>query len=431
MFPTYDSVKVTDFSPQALTGVPGFNRAQKAKNAQRQIQVSECMTMWAEFLDGKLSPHLMREALMPSDEYAIERLSRIAPSIFNEAMGLGDFTNLTTYALDRMMERNYATYPKVYPQFCKVRNNIRDFRQVEKWVHDGGEGVYYAVGELEGFNRSRSKTAKATYGVGKYEKGMQISWEAVINDDMEIFRELPQRLVEGGVRTIEQFALSLVASSTGPNSSLYGSAIATLDGGTIDNRIKNAAATANVTLSIQNVLTALGAFMNQATYEGRPINLATDKIVIMVGDGVLYNTLMNIINLNQITTQLAAMGGKPSGTAGGYPDIALQGRNWISANIQPVYAPELRNVVTSNLATSWWIFAQPATRTTVEVGFLNGYESPQLYRKLPNTARVSGGTVEELGDFEIMGTEFKGLVVFGGTRFDPRATMASDGTGGA
>jgi hypothetical protein len=41
---------------------------------------------------------------------------------------------------------------------------------------------------------------------------------------------------------------------------------------------------------------------------------------------------------------------------------------------------------------------------------------------------VGGGSADELGDFEIMGTEFKGLTVFGGTRMDARSTVASDGT---
>jgi hypothetical protein len=419
MFPTYDQTKISDFSPQALTNVPGFNRIRKQLNAKRQVQVAECSAVWANFLQGKVNPFLMKEALNPTSDFAYNELARMAPSIFNEAMGLGDFTNLTTYVLDRMMEKNYATYPKVYTQFAKVNSNIRDFRTVERWAHDGGEGVYYQVGELEGFNRSRTKTSKWTYSVAKYEKGMQVSWEAVINDDMNTFQELPQRLVEGGVRTVEQFALGLVADSSGPHASLYGSAIATSDGGTIDNRLTNGA-TVNAPLSAAALQAGLGQLMNQATYEGRPINVATDKLVVMVGDGILYNLLRNILSTDLIATTNAAFGGASG--------IEMRTKNWVAANIVPVYAPELRNIVTSNLSTSWWIFAQPETRPVVEIGFLSGFQSPQLYRKLPNTVRVGGGSADELGDFEIMGTEFKGLTVFGGTRMDARSTVASDGT---
>jgi hypothetical protein len=160
--------------------------------------------------------------------------------------------------------------------------------------------------------------------------------------------------------------------------------------------------------------------MNQATYEGRPINVATDKLVVMVGDGILYNLLRNILSTDLIATTNAAFGGASG--------IEMRTKNWVAANIVPVYAPELRNIVTSNLSTSWWIFAQPETRPVVEIGFLSGFQSPQLYRKLPNTVRVGGGSADELGDFEIMGTEFKGLTVFGGTRMDARSTVASDGT---
>jgi hypothetical protein len=50
------------------------------------------------------------------------------------------------------------------------------------------------VGELEGFNRDKVDTSKYTYTVAKYEGGDQISWEAVINDDMEMFADIPKRL---------------------------------------------------------------------------------------------------------------------------------------------------------------------------------------------------------------------------------------------
>jgi hypothetical protein len=248
------------------------------------------------------------------------------------------------------------------------------------------------------------------------------------------FHDVPKRLTTGGIRTVEQFWCSLIAGSTGPLAAFFGTAISLVTGGTIKNVIDLSSVSTgtftgqnNPPLTVLNLILASGFFMNQLTFEGRPINPNADELVIVVGDGILYQTLMNIINTNEIaSTVLGGTKASSSVTA----DLSLRAKNWISGRIRPVFAPELRNIVTTNLATSWWMFAKPGTgRPAIELGFLSGYEAPQLFRKLPNTVRVSGGSVDELGDFETMGTELKGLVVFGGTRMDPRMAMASNGTG--
>jgi hypothetical protein len=68
-------------------------------------------------------------------------------------------------------------------------------------------------------------------------------------------------------------------------------------------------------------------------------------------------------------------------------------------------------------------------RPALEVGFLQGFAEPQLYQKLANTVRVGGAVDQTAGDFGTMSQEYKGVVVFGGTRLDPKCTVASEGDG--
>jgi hypothetical protein len=334
------------------------------------------------------------------------------------------------------MYENYAKFPKTYQEVCKIHNSVRDFRAVERWQTDGLEGPYQKVGEMAGFNRSKEKTGKYGYQVYKYEKGAQISWEATVNDDMQQFLDVPERLAEGGIRTIEQFWLSLIAGAAGPNTAFYGTAIALATGGTLKNIVDLSGYSTgsftgqnNPPITALNIILAAGLFMNQMTAEGRPINIADDTLNIVVADGVLLQTLNHIINTDQIVTTV--LGGTKASSAV-TSDLAMMAKNWIRGRIKPIYAPELRNIMSSNSATSWWMFARPGSgRPAIELGFLKDVgEAPQLYRKLPNTVRVGGGgSVDEFGDFETMATELKGLVVFGGTTVDPRMTMASNGTG--
>lgn len=413
---------------QVLTQLDGFGRMRRDYQQKHRIKVAECAKVWTEYKNGKISPLLMHEALRMTDDLAFHKLHRLAPSIFQEAMSVTDFTNLTTYVFDRIMMENYPSVPSSWEQIAYINRDIKDFRTVERWVTDNGEGVWNAVQELEGFQRTSELTGKYTYGVKKYEKGAQVSWEAMVNDDMGQFTDLPQRLAEGGKRTVEQFFLSLIANASGPHSSFYGAAIAMVNGGTIKNIIdlSGYGDFINPLLNVNNLILATGLFMNQATQEGRPIDIALDTMNVLVADGVLFQTLMNIKNTNQIATTI--LGGSKASGAVMY-DVQLQAQNWLRGNINPIFAPELRNIMTSNAPTSWWLFAKPRrARPAIEIGFMRGYDTPQMYKKRSNTQRISGGDVEEFGDFETMGTEIKGLIIPGGTRMDPRMTMASNGT---
>lgn len=419
-----------------LTQLDGFGRLRRQLKSNHLRKVSECARMWKSFKNGDINPLLMQEAFQLTDDYAYHRLHKLAPAVFpmtgtaQEAMTRSDFTNLTTHVMDRIMMDAYPGVPSTFDQVAYINDNIRDFRTVERWVTDNGEGVWNVVQEMEGFQRTKEDTGKYTYGVKKYEKGAQVSWEAMINDDMGQFTDLPVRLATGGKRTIEQFFLSLIANSTGPHSSLYGAAIALLNGGTIDNRINLSGygSVLNPVLNINNLILSIGLFMNQMTLEGRPIDVASDVLNVVVADGVLWATLKNIINTEQIASTV--LGGSKAASNSVPADVVAMAKNWVRGNINPIFAPELRNIVTTNAGTSWWLFAKPRrSRPAIEIGFLRGYRELQMYRKLSNTVRVSGSSADELGDFETMSTEIKGLVVVGGTRMDPRMTMASNGTG--
>jgi hypothetical protein len=64
----------------------------------------------------------------------------------------------------------------------------------------------------------------------------------------------------------------------------------------------------------------------------------------------------------------------------------------------------------------------------MEIGFLTGHETPELFQKSPNAMRVGGGAVSpEDGDYDTDATEWKIRHVFGGTLMDPKSGVASPG----
>jgi hypothetical protein len=106
-------------------------------------------------------------------------------------------------------------------------------------------------------------------------------------------------------------------------------------------------------------------------------------------------------------------------------------QNWMAQklrlNVNP-YIPLIASSANGN--SSWFMFANPGVqRPALEVGFLRGYETPSLFQKMPNTMRLGGAVDPMLGDFDSMALTYKGLHIIGGTRMDPKMTVASNGSG--
>ena len=79
--------------------------------------------------------------------------------------------------------------------------------------------------------------------------------------------------------------------------------------------------------------------------------------------------------------------------------------------------------------STWGITVDPESvaRPNSEVGFLTGFETPQIFSKVPNTQRMGGGVDAMMGDFNTLDQDMKIVTVFGGTVIDGRTTVASTG----
>src|SRR5690606_28224989 len=132
-------------------------------------------------------------------------------------------------------------------------------------------------------------------------------------------------------------------------------------------------------------------------------------------------TARNILNATEI---LAATGG-----GDGNGNDQLRTANWMRNRVQLVVNPWLPIVDTTTGNTAWYVFAAPsAGRPAMEVGFLIGHESPELWMRTPDAVRVGGGTVApEEGDFEHDAIRYRVRHVLGGTLMDPKMGVASKG----
>lgn len=265
-------------------------------------------------------------------------------------------------------------------------------------------------------------TQRVTYQPQLYQGGMAVNWRAFVNDDLGIFNDEAQRLAIGGRRTIYEYITSLYVDANGPHATLYNSTFA--------NQIitANGAATNNPALSFQGLIDGITVLEKQLDLDGQPITF-DGQLYLWYGPA-LETTAMAL--LRATTADISVGGGTTN--AQGFPSQRLRvDTNYVTRNAQPIQDKYIPIVCTTAGVknTMWGLTYAPASqaRPSLELGFLKGFEQPQLFSKVPNTMRAGGGVVPEMGDFYSMDQEMKGVLVFGGTQIDGRSTVASTGAG--
>lgn len=345
--------------------------------------------------------------------------SKRAALDFTEAMSTSDFSNLFGDILDRQILANYQSSPIRWDKVAK-RGRVRDFRTVKRFTMAGGEAVLGKVKQLAPYPAASLTDGVYSYAVEKYGRRFPLSWETLINDDLDAFADLPARLGNAARRTEERFVTDLYAGTTGPDTAFFSTGNLNIINPTT---IPNASVT-NPALTITALQYAMQLFDSQIDTDGAPIY---NEGVTLVVPPALKVPAMNIMNAVQI---LVAQGSGGAASDAGRPDQLLV-NNWLAGGMDLVVNPWLPLISTTNGHTSWYLFANPSNgRPAMEVGFLMGHEAPELFRKSPNATRVGGGMANpEDGDFDSDSVEWKVRTVMGGTLMDPKMAVGSNGSG--
>lgn len=378
-------------------------------NKSRAPKVASAAALWADLKEGRVPSYLLQEALQPRTPAVVRAIEANYPGIFTfrEGMTRSDFPLLTGDVLDRMALARYREFPAGWRRYMKVNNNLRDFRTVRRIAANGLEGQWNRQDEQQEVDYAALSETGYTYAPAKYAKAAKLSFEALMNDDLDQFTSIPDRLGRGGARTVSKFATGLYVDASGPHASLY----------TAGNANK---VTSNPVLTITALGTAWNILRSMVDADGEPIMVEQAFLVVPPALEVTARNILNAVQIWSTTVQGAASGQQ------------INYENWIGTTLTLVVDPYIPIVASSaNGNTSWFIFADPAvSRPAVEVGFLAGFNEPQLYQKMSNTMRVGSGSPDEMaGDFSTMSTEYKGVIAFGGSRLDPKATVASNGSG--
>jgi hypothetical protein len=374
-----ETIRAEEASVQRLFGGEGVGVRGRQKSPQYLHKLAEAAKLVGEVYQGKRPAYHLREAMTTSD----------FPQLF------GDI-------LDRQLLANYREAPYSWNLYTR-RATVRDFRTVKRFTLEGSEGVLPEVLQSQEYTSSSLSDGQYTYAVKKYGRKLPISWETLINDDLNAFRDIPERYGRASRRSEEKFVTQLHVDANGPHASLY----------TVGNANK---VTGNPVLSTTALQTAMTILSQQVDSDGEPIMV--DAMVLEVPPA-LEIVAYNIVNALQLELN----------ENGGSTNTKLIAPNWMRNRVKVAvnyYIPIVASTANGN--TSWFLHADPSNgRPALEMGFLQGHEEPEIFVKAPNAQRIGGGTVLE--DFDSDAIEYKVRHVFGGSRMDPKMTVASNGSG--
>lgn len=293
--------------------------------------------------------------------------------------GTGDFTVLLENAMHKALQQAYATTPDTWSRFCAI-GSVSDFRAHNRY-RVGSLGNLDAVNELGEFeNKAIPDGEKSSVTIGTRGNIINLSRQAIINDDLGAFIGLASQLGRAGRRTIEAAVYTLLAENSGLGPTMG-------DGKTLfhadHKNIGTGSAISVAGLDADRVLMA-----SQPDISGNDfLDLRPAVLLVPLSLG----STAKVLNEAQYDPDTANKLQKPNAVAGLFNDI--------------VDTPRLTG-------TRRYLFAAPGDAPTLEVAFLDGNQEPY---------------VEQQQGFTVDGTQYKVRLDFGVAAIDYRGAVTNAG----
>jgi ATP-dependent protease ClpP protease subunit len=289
--------------------------------------------------------------------------------------GTSDFPVLLENAMNKTLLGAYAVAPDTWSKFC-MRGSVSDFRASNRY-RTGSFGALEVVNELGEFhNKSIPDGEKAQITAATKGNIINLSRQAVINDDMGAFVGLAAMLGRAARRTVEIDVYALLALNSGSGPTMA-------DGQFLFSAAHN------------NFNAAIGGPPSVTALETARIAMATQKDV----GGNDYLDLRPAVGLFPMQ-----FGGQARVINGALYDPSTPGVYELPNMVNGL----LRDIVDSPRITTndWYLFADPGVAPVIEVAFLDGNDAP--YLELENGFDVDGARYKVRLDYGVGAIDYRG-----------------------
>ena len=325
-----------------------------------------------------------------------------------EALTTSDFPELFGDVLDRQVLASYKAVDPVWKAFVKMSTN-RDFKDSSRFAITGGDQYLAEVAEKGEYLASERDEDKYTLAVKKYGRQFDISWEALINDDLGALKDTPERFARAAVRTEHRIVTGLFAGDTGAgNAHSVGPNLYSTLAGEINET--------DALLTIANLEAAVEAMASFLDANNEPIQNRAKYLVVPPS---LEMTARQILTS---TTKMWLENAEAGLAATPYPMTNVIAQYGLTLIVDP-YLPVLDPIAANGL-TCWYLFADLKDIAAIEFAHLRGHERPEICMKASDKVTIGGGAIGPLsGDFATDNVLYRVRLCAGVTRLDWRATF--------
>jgi len=317
--------------------------------------------------------------------------------MIREALTTSDFPLLFGDVLDRQVLASYKAVDPVWKSFVKMGTVPRIFPQIggHRFAITGGDQYLAEVPEKGEYHASERNETRYPVYVKKYGRQFDISWEAMINDDLGALNDTPERFARAASRTEHRLVSGTYVADLVGAANLY--AAANLNSGALALTIAN----------LENTVEAMAAFLD---VNGEPIMNRPKYLV--VGPGLEFTARQILTSATKAWVNDAVAAAVPMPTANVISQYGLQ---LVIDPYIPIYAPAA--------VLSWFLFADPRDIAALECDYLVGHERPEICMKASDKVNIGGGELSSLtGDFATDNIFYRVRDIFGCNRLDYRAT---------
>lgn len=282
----------------------------------------------------------------------------------------------------------YEAQPIIATKLCTT-GDLNDFKEADRFrLTDMGDLLPVAAdGEIKegGLIEESAKNQIDTFA-----KKFCLTRKMIINDDLGAFLKVPVAMGNRAARLIDQLFFSrLLANPTqGDGKALFSAAH------------KNLLTGATSALSADSLKKAIQLYLDQVDADGQPIAVEPRYLVVPTA-------------LKHLAVELTR--GATLVMSGGTDNVVRPALNVLSdENLQVVSSPYLANAAYAGASsTGWYLFGQPGTVDTFEIGYLKGRRTPTVER----------GDL----DFNVLGMWFRVFFDVGVREQDHRGIVKANG----
>ena len=335
-----------------------------------------------------------------------------------EGISTSDLPIQLAPVINKILLQNYQDTPKVWSAFA-TRLVVDDFRKQQYLnlrYEDAGldnqgdtfrEGSLPTVGEYDEYpSAGFFSVTESDFAVKKAGQRVRFSWEAVVNDgNISLLERLPIELgLKAAGKEDEEVTKQLVSSS-GLNTANFKSA-------------NNNLLSGNGALTLTNLEAAIEA-ANLQQYNGKLIQPVSRFALVI--PRALELTARKILAVQTVET---------SNTVGSILTKTITG-NPIGSQVEIVVNDWITKI-NSGAGAYWFLIPVPSAtlNPSVVLGFLRGFEAPELRVKAAAGVALGGGDVpENFGSFDNDDWQMRIRHIATGGFFVPAGTIASTGAG--